>query len=100
MAVDRAGNIYLAVRLSLEQVVLFMLEAGTRRPVQLAVIQAEANAYNAPRTLTVTPDGQQLLIAHNDGKVLKYSAPLQNAQPQLVAQVDTDVWCLTADDQT
>jgi hypothetical protein len=100
MTVDRAGNIYLAVCQGQKQVLLVMLEATSSTPVQLAVIQARfAEADNAPRAMAVTPDGQQLLIVQNDGKVLKYGAPFQNAQTQQIAELDIDVWCLEADAQ-
>jgi hypothetical protein len=82
------------------EVLLVMLESGTNRPVQLLSRQVEVPADNLILTLTVTPDGQKMLILQHDGKVFKYNAPFPNAEPQLLAELETKGWRMVADDQS
>jgi hypothetical protein len=102
MAVDRAGNIYVAVRLHPDQpqVLLLMLKPDGNRAVLLAVRDSPVGADDSPNAITITPSGQHWVLVQSDGKVLKYSAPFQDAQPQQVGQIEPDWWYLENDDQT
>jgi hypothetical protein len=102
LAVDRAGNIYLSVRPCPDQpqFLLIMLEANINRAVQLAVITADEQSRNVPKAITITPDGQHLLIAQRDKTVFKYSPPSQHGPPEWLGEADQKVWCMVADDQT
>jgi hypothetical protein len=65
--------------------------------VQLFHIEANSTD-DEPCALTVTPDGQQIFVGLNDGRVLRYKAPFNEVQPQQVGRMHTRVTALFADD--
>jgi hypothetical protein len=94
IAADAAGNIYLAL---IEHpyhdascALLLQLTADTYKIVQLARITVQESGGDSPSGLTVAPDGQQIYMGMEDGRVLRCRAPYTAAaQPEQVVKLDT-----------
>jgi hypothetical protein len=81
-----------------QQFALLMIEAATNTVVQL--MKFGGDVRGCPCSIAVLPDGQHIFIKTEDGRILWYQPPFQDAKPQEVANTGSSEGSIFAGNNT